>query len=270
MMKITSNRREDILKRKAEYEEDVARRVAQVEKEEREFRDAEDAVTNPVKAMLADIAAKYPRLDVEIRVERGGRFGDHGIRVEIHVNDRDVHDTSKSLSWNYDAYINDGEVVRETGSWSGLNAVTPEQLEHLEQSVAFLKELANLDWMGILNKDMPKYKDYLKTDDPRYDRNKPDFDAELDQVEIEDIIGQRKMIEVKPFSTSWYYSDRLRTNPNVFVAILKDSGSQYTIIECPKRSFENGEGSKYFDANNYHRVKKEAIKPVKPLNIQDV
>lgn len=269
MMKITSNRREDILKRKAEYEEDVARRVAQVEKEEQEFRDAEATVTNPVKAMLADIAAKYPRLDVEIRVERGGRFGGEGIRVEIHVNDRDVHDKSKALSWNYDAYINDGEVVRETGSWSGLNAVTPEQLEHLEQSVAFLKELANLDWMGILNKDMPKYKDYLKTDDPRYDRNKPDFDAELDQVDIEDIIGQRKMIEVKPFSTSWYYSDRGR-NPNVFVAILKDSGSQYTIIECPKSSFENGEGSKYFDRNNYHRVKKDVIKPVRPLNIQDV
>ena len=269
-MKITSNRREDILKRKAEYEEDVARRSKQVEEEERAYEEAELAVTNPVKAMLADILAKYPRLSAEIRVERGGRFGGEGIRVEIRVNDRDVHDKSKALSWNYDAYINDGEVIRETGSWSGLQAVTPEQLEHLEQSVACLKELSTLDWEGILNKTMPNYKDYLHTMDPRYDRNKPDFDAELAQVELEDIIGQRKMIEVQPFTTSWYYNDRLRTNPNVFVAILKDSGSQYTIVECPKRSFENGEGSKYFDANNYHRVKKEAIKPVKPFNIQDV
>lgn len=268
-MKITSNRRDDILKRKAEYEEDAARRKAEHEAEERAFYDAEATVTNPTKAMLADIAARYPRLDTEIEVERGA-FGADGIRVKIHVNDRDVHDKFKSLSWNYDAYINDGEVVRETGSWSGLQAVTPEQLEHLEQSVDFLKELSGLDWNGILNKTMPKYRDYVHTDDPRYDRNKPDFDAELEQLDLEELIGKRKMVEVNPFTSSWYYNDRLRVNPNVFVAILKDSGSQYTIIEAPKREVENGSGGKYFDANNYHRVKKDVIKPVRPLNVQDV
>jgi len=200
------------------------------------------------------------------------RFGSDGLRVEIKVNDRDVHDKSKSLSWNYDAYINDGEVVRETGSWSGLNAVTPEQLEHLEQSVECLKELSTFDWDNVLRRSMPRYRDYLKTPDPRYDRDKPDFDAELAQAEIDDIVGQRKMIEVKPFTSSWYYNPRVSEayQKNVFVAVLKDSGSQYTIVECPRYEYENGEASKCYDRGNSHRVKKEQLKPVNPINIIEV
>ena len=262
-MKITANRKEDILRRKAEYEADVEKRKSEYDAQEQKYYEAEEAVFAPVRSELEDMLKKYPRLESEVRVETAP-FRRNGLRVCIRVNDRDVHDKKKALSWNYDAYLGDeGEVVRETGSWSGLQAVTDEQLEQLEQSLQALKELKDLDWNGLLNRSLPNFRDYITVDDPRYDRNKPDFDKELREAEIEDIIGQRKMILVKQFPGSWYWKDH-------YVAITRDSGSQYTIVECPMGEYEAGNASKFFDAGQSHRVKKEQIVPVQPINIIDV
>lgn len=269
-MKITANRKEDILRRKAEYEEDVARRIAQVEKEEQEFREAEYAVTDPVKHEIEKLFEKYPTLHAEVRVE-SAPFRQAGLRVQVSVNEREKFSDSTAISWSYDVYLNDnGEVKRETNSWSGMQAVTADQLRQLEETVAVLKELLEVDWASLLNKEMPRYRDYLKTDDPRYERDRPNFNRELAEAEMEDIIGQRKMIEVKPFSGSWYYDARYRANKNVFIAIIKDSGSQYTIKECPMYEYNAGNASKYFDDASAHRVKKASIVPVSPINIIDV
>lgn len=274
-MKITANRKEDILRRKAEYEADVAKRQAEYDAQYEEYGRAQEAVYAPVREQLEDMFKKYPRLDTEINVEDAS-FRGPGLRVGIRVNDRDVHDKKKALSWNYDAYLGkDGEVIRETGSWSGLNAVTEEQLEQLEQSLQALKELKDLDWRGLLDKTMPDYKDYIKIRNPSWERDKPDFKKELREAELEEIIGQPKWIEVDPFPSSWYYpkSSMFRAN-NVYVAIVKDSGSQYTIKEMSKYEYNNSEdkaefAKKKFENTSDHRVKKDQIKPVEPINIVD-
>lgn len=262
-MKITANRKEDILRRKAEYEADAERRRKQVEEEEHNFHVAELAVTEPVKQEIEKIFSKYPTLHANVTVERAP-FRQLGLRVRIDVNEREKFENSTALAWDYDVYLTEeGDVKRETSSWSGMQAVTSDQLKNLEETVAVLKELLDVDWKSILNKTLPNYRDYLKTDDPRYDRNKPDFDRELMEAEIEDIIGQRKMIKVKEFPSSWYGRDH-------YIAILKDSGTQYTIKECPMYSYEEGQASKIFDQGESHRVKKSQIVPVKPIDIIDV
>ncbi len=277
-MKITANRKEDILRRKAEYEADVARRQAEYDAQYDEYDRAQEAVYAPVREQLEEMFKKYPRLDTEIRVE-DAPFRSPGLRVGIRVNDRDVHDQKKALSWNYDAYLGkDGEVIRETGSWSGLNAVTEEQLEQLEQSLQVLKELKDLDWKGLLDKTLPDYKDYITVKNPSWERDKPDFKKELREAELEEIIGQPKFIEVNAFPSSWYYpnSTRISRPSNVYVAIVKDSGSQYTIKEMSKWQYDNKDeadraefAKSTFDKTSGHRVKKDQIVPVEPINIVD-
>lgn len=266
-MKITSNKKEDILKRKAEYEAEQALKQKEYDEQYDKWEQAREAVFDPVKKELEELFAKYPLLDADITVE-DGRFGEDSLRVRISCNE--INKSDSALSWSYDAYFNKGELIRETNSWSGMTAVTKDQVAELEQCVGVLKELVDLDWDGLLKRDLPKYSDYITVSDPKYGP-KPDFNKELQEAEIEDIIGERKLIEVKPFSGSWYSDpNKSRWANNVFIGIIKDSGSQYTIIECPKSAYERGEASKYFDSASTHRVKKDSIVVQKPINIVEV
>lgn len=273
-MKITANRKEDILRRKAEYEADFNRRKAQYESEEETFREAQYAVADPVKQELESLFDKYPTLHARVEVDPWGRFGSgRGMAVRINVNDNEKFSDDIALAWDYSAYIGkDGEPVRETSSWSGMKAVTKSQLQNLEETLAVLKELSTLDWSALLDRAMPEMKDYITVKNPEWEA-KPDFKKELREAELEDIIGERKLIEVKAFPSSWYYpSYQMRVIPNVFVAIVKDSGSQYTIKEVPKYTMDRGidEVKKAFDSTSSHRVKKDQIVPIEPINIVEI
>lgn len=273
-MKITSSRKEDILRRKAEYEADFRRRKAQYESEEETFREAQYAVADPVQQELESLFAKYPTLHARVQVDPWGRFGSRrGMAVSITVNDMEKFSDDTALAWNYSAYIGeDGEPVRETSSWSGMKAVTESQLKNLDETLAVLKELSTLDWSALLDRAMPAREDYFTVKNPEWEA-KPDFKRELREAELEDIIGERKLIEVKAFPSSWYYpSYQTRVIPNVFVAIIKDSGTQYTIKEVSKYTMDRGmdEVKERFDNEATHRVKKSQIVPVDPINIIDV
>ncbi len=268
-MRITSSRKEDILRRKAEWEADYNRRKAEHEQQYENYRHATYDAMTPTREALEKLMAKYPLLQSNVRVDEG-RFGSPGISVRIDVNENNKFAENVSLSWDYNAYLDkDGEVLRETSSWSGMKAVTADQLADLEQSLNCLKELASLDWKALLNVTMPEWKDYIITTDPSY-RDRPDFDKELEEAELEDIIGERKMIEVKPFSGSWYSDPNSRWARNPFIAIIKDSGSQYTIIEAPHSIAENKNGGEYFDRDQTRRVKKANIHLATPINIINV
>lgn len=273
-MKITANRKEDILKRKAEYEADVAKRQEQHEAEEERYRDAQRAVTEPVKKEVEDIFSKYPLLHARVRVDPYGKWDTKGMSIRIDVNEDSKFEDDTALAWSYEVYLdNNGEPIRETNSWSGMKAVNADQLANLEQTLSVLKELLNIDWKALLDRALPEYQDYVHTRNPRYDSDKPDFDKELREAEMDDIIGQRKLIEVKAFPSSWYYpSYKMRNPPNVFVAIVKDSGTQYTIKEVSSNTMQRGmdDVKRVFDENSAHRVKKDQIIPVMPINIVDI
>lgn len=275
-MKITSSRKDDIIRRRDEFDRRKKEYEDIHEEEYNRYRTAQYEVTEGAKRELEDIMAPYKFSDLEIRVE-DGRFSGPGIHVSIRVHDRNVHDKHKALSWTYEASLGEeGEVIRETSSWSGLQAVTSEQLDDLENTLKCLKMLAGLDWEKFLNRSMPNWQDYVKTTLPEDLRRRPDFESEIRHAELEDLVGARKFVEVLPFNSSWYEgSDKWGRRGNVYVAIVKDSGSQYTIKECPRAYVEKpdeypGEVKKMFDSGDTHRVKKSQIIPVEPLHVIDV
>lgn len=268
-MKITANRKDDILRRRQEWDDNYNRLNKQNEDEIERYHQAQQDAFKPVEEFLTNLLSKYNLLQIRVDVE-AGMFGQRGIRVRLNCDEHRKFQDKVSLSWSYDAYLDkDGEVKRETSSWSGMNAVTSDQLDHLTQCLDCLRTLASLDWRNILDRQMPDWKDYVVTKVPsRNDR--PNFEQELTDAELEDVIGKNKLVEVSPFTSSYFYDNRFRRNSNVFIQIIRDSGSQYTIKEVPAAAVTNREVDRYVQDNTYmHRVKKAQIKPVQPLNIVD-
>lgn len=237
-MKIIATRKEDILRRKAEYDAKVAEYEADQQTRRRNYRQAENAVTEPVRQFLYDTLAQFDLLDFEIDVHQNFRAlsRDSGLNVSIRCNERDKFADTSALSWNYDCYIEeDGEVKKESGSWSGLKATTAAQLDSLKQTVAALELLNSLDWYEILNKEMPKYSDYFDGGVERPER--VDFNKELQEAEIEDVIGQNILVKVGGIS------EYGRTP--VWARFIKETPTQYQIeiIDdwTKKRLEESGE-----------------------------
>ena len=102
-----------------------------------------------------------------------------------------------ALSWSYKAALSsDGEVIKETNSWSGLKAVTESQMQSLTETLEALKYLNSIDWKVLLNKTLPNYKDYRKTDVSKYaGRNTPNFDRMLIEADIEDAISKPTLLK---------------------------------------------------------------------------
>lgn len=90
--------------------------------------------------------------------------------------------------------MSDGELKKETGSWSGLQACTIDQIENLKQCVGALEDLNNIDWKSLLNVPEINRDDFYnyerENEAPEYD-----YDTELKLELLRDILGQDKAIE---------------------------------------------------------------------------
>ena len=157
--RITAGKREDILKRKAEYEAKRAEYEADRAERVHKFGMAEYDVINPIKERLESDLSIFNLLQFVVRVER--HYGGKGVRVRIECNENRKFDDSSALAWSYDVRLtDDGDVKRESSSWSGMKAVTPEQVNSLKQTVAAVEYLLYVDWASLINVTMPKYKHY--------------------------------------------------------------------------------------------------------------
>ena len=230
-MKITCNRRDDILKQKSEYEAQRAERQARYDEQEQRFYQAENDITSMVEDEIRHQLSRFKALNFNVRVTRS-RLGGDGLSVRVECNENEKFDDNVALAWNYNAKLNrNGEVEKETSSWSGLKATTADQLESLTQTLEALKYLNSVDWAKVLNKEMPKYKDYITEDDPRYDRDKPDFDSMLMQADLEDAIGNPNIL----ISGEAGSSSSFRNGVPVYYKILRETPKQYEVTEYHKR-----------------------------------
>ena len=264
---IRADRRADIIRQRDEYEANYNRMKEQNEKEAQAFTEANDAVTRPISQSLEDMFKQFDRLQVDIDVDTYGHWrSKNPIQVRIRVNDRNHFESA--LSWNFDVQISsEGEVIKETGSWSGLSATTEDNLEELQQTLSALRLLNNMDWATILNKKLPDPGDYYKSPYPnRNDR--PNFEQMLMEEDLKDIIGKPAAIKVENWPSSGWRGSY------VWIQILKETPSQYTARvfwggsspEDIRSRIERGEAM-----NTYtQRVRKSSIKPVTPTEIVEL
>ena len=262
-MKITCTKRDDILKRKKEYEADRSQRQARFDAQHKNFMDESlsrrKTIENAVKNLLA-----HTGLEIRINVDYAS-FSNPSYKIEI-IDEDDMHNPDKSLAWRWNVYITDkGEVTKESSSWSGLNAVSKKNIDNLKAIVAVLEKLNDIDWKSVLSVTPPNYNDYITEKNPKWDRDVPDFDKELLEVDIEDIIGTEKGVFRN--SGSKYYRG------NVYSVIVKQSGSQYTVADVPAFTVENNRSvdiSSKIESESYRISKDKFFQGlVKPLQIHD-
>ena len=172
------------------------------------YRTAQLNQFQPIKDYIEKLLSKYNLLDINVYVDRN--WGDAiEVRVQCAENSRSE---ATSLRWDYKATLmSNGELKKETGSWSGLQACTIDQIENLKQCVGALEDLNNIDWKSLLSVtpiNWDDYYNYEKEDEtPEYD-----YDTELKLELLRDILGQDKAIEfVHPKLEQLFWTWRLNT-----------------------------------------------------------
>lgn len=241
-MKITSSKLDDIRKAKEEWDAETDRRDA-IRKEERQrYKKATDEVIAPVEYKISSALRKFDSLDFEIRGEiASGYRGSRGLEFRINCNESRVHDENSALSWNWSVSVNsEGDIVKDSGSWSGLNATTEENMKSLRQSVEALEYLNSLNWNELIDVATPDYENYFT--DQEYRGNRPNFEQQMKEAEVESYVGTNTML--LGYSMPEYESRWNRSVKTWFI-ILSETPKQYKVGELSaymvKNYFENGE-----------------------------
>lgn len=248
---LAASRREEILKRKSEYDRLQQEWTDRQEERESRFRKDEAAALAPIQEELEKGLGRFSALEFNIRVDSWYR---DGVRVNIQCNEYTKFDEDVALSWSYEAHIGkDGEVERETSSWSGMKATTEKQLKSLRQTVSALEYLNDIDWKALLSVKLPRYSDYYDAEDRAPE--KQDFRKELLEADLQDLIGTNKIVKVHNFESSGWRGD-------LWLKILRETPSQYEVTVIPNYAVSNGTENSYLGDRMYtQRVRKINVKP---------
>ena len=114
----------------------------------------------------------------------------------------------------------EGDIKKESGSWSGLSATTPEQIANLKESVRVIEILNNLDWNELLTVEFPNFDDYVKTEVPE----RENFEEQLLEADVEDAAEQGLLI--KGHGYKWY-----APRATVFYNVLNMTDKSFRVQE---------------------------------------
>ena len=214
---------------------------------------------------------RFPALHFKVNADRAtwGRGRVEGIRVQIYCNENEKFQDDVALAWRWEATIDhNGQVEKTSSSWSGLSACTPDQMESLRQTVAALELINGIDWDRVLRVALPKYEDY---DTPKLERPEPemDYNKELKDAELEELIGQNKAIKILNWSGSGYNGEY------AWIRIVSQTPSMYTVNVASDGWRWGGktpeEVVSAFQDNTYTvRVRKSSVTIAQPVTIVDL
>lgn len=230
-MKITARKRDDILRDKAAYEAAKAKRHAEYNKQQEAYAEARYRVMSDIKSAIeSELGNHVDEVRIDIQVWNN---------IEVKVDNGDNPFGPSALSWNWSVKLNsDGNVVKDSGSWSGLSAVTPEQIQDLRNTADILEILNSIDWRTLLNTKVPSYEDYITMKDPSFETPERNYDAELKEADIEDIIGDENAAVFVGTALPDYFRG------TEYVVLTKETPKRFNVIVFPESQLDrwkNGE-----------------------------
>lgn len=218
-MKILCSRRDEIIKQRDEYDEDYRHRMdaydAQYSKYDRATNDIAQNIKSQITAGLSKFNLEF---DVRVYATYSRKYDNSVYEVNISCNEGNKFSAGSALSWTYTVRVDNREVIAETNSWSGLKATTREQLNSLHETLSALEYLNSVDWVSLLNDKYPRYKDYITEPYPNKS-DRPNFEQQLLEAEIEDAIGKRILFKGK--------SER---GADVWYMFVAETPKQYKVV----------------------------------------
>ncbi len=222
-MKIYAARRDELIAERDAYDAETQQYQNRVDEGERRWRRDTNAIADAIKEEVIE-AIGDTSLQLDVYVHMGWN---HGYEVNVKANEHNKFEDNVALSWSWDASIDtDGSLKKDSGSWSGLKAITSEQIADLEESVRVMKILNSMDWERILKRAVPSTSDYISDEDRQSIRdrknNRRDFDTEIFEAELEDAIAAGEWIKMNGRPGTDYYRESRRGD--YYVKIDKMTG----------------------------------------------
>lgn len=252
--------RVDDLKKEAEtYDAKRSEAEKMRNSEKLEYRNAVSLLTKSIEKSILAKLASCNTSDINIQINQS--FGDE---FEIIINNgENPHNKSQGLSWNWRVSVDyDGNIKKDSGSWSGLKAITKEQINDLRNTVEILSILNDMNWkdvFDVIRKNYPEYEDYIKTEVPKT-RN---FDKEIEEAEIDECVGNTNLAIEGEKGASKYFSIM---RPFYYI-IEKETPSQFRVQEVAFN--DNMTEAEFGDVYNIKKDKfYSCIK--RPLNIIEI
>ena len=184
---------------------------------------------------------------LEIRVRHEGQYG-HGDNDNV------------ALKWDWDIEIHSSSVKHSTNSYSGLNAVTKENLKELQESVSVMEKLAAIpdsvfiELRSGVNEAMPDIVTELGPEPERVDN------SSFFWRKVAALAGTDQAVETELL----YFNSRGRHRDTVYYQIVKVTAKMVVVNEI----CENVYGEVY-SVSEGTRISKQkfADNVVQPLNI---
>ena len=195
-------------------------------------------IEDNVRSNLEQVLPYSDLIDINVSRDYNWRSDKPYLSVKISY---DLNKTkNQSLAWSYSVGLDeDDNVKKESGSWSGLNAVTQEQLDDLEKSIEILKKLNIIDWESIVKTDVPSVADYVTTETlPEKDFTFEQFNADLEDFVGQDVIFISKYLLDNPKN---YYGSKY----GYIIKRLTNKRVEYTPIYNPVVEIKNKDFTGY-------------------------
>lgn len=191
---------EDITKRRDEYDAETQKLQDTYDEQKAAFNQARYNQEKEIEKMIADKIGSTS-LNLQIRADYWGNYGADGWSIRIQCNENNKFDDNVALAWNWEVGLDsEGKIKKDSSSWSGLKAVTAEQIADLEESVRVIKILNNIDWAEILNTPKIKVHEFVDNENTTalYSRQKerPDFEKELADARLAELVGKDVLVEL--------------------------------------------------------------------------
>ena len=167
---IYAERKEDILKAQAEWQERYNARKAEYDAQIVQYESARADWQNQVDAAIREEFKEYISNlklgTVSITVKRGELISNTSVEITYSSN-------TCALDWSYKIRLNiEGKIFKDSSAWTGLRATTPEEADDLLASAQFIRAIVNFDWGSLLQKindEAPRYKNIVTINNPECD-----------------------------------------------------------------------------------------------------
>lgn len=188
---------------------------------------------------------------LEIRVRHEGQYG--------------RGDNNVALKWNWDIEIHSSSVKHSTNSYSGLNAVTKENLDELQESVSVMEKLAAIPDSTFIklrsevNEALPDIVTELGPEPERVD-NRSFF-----WRKIEALAGTDQAVESEGYTYN-YKSSEKNTIYYQIVKVTEKSVVVNELVEYPDEVLIVSEGKRM----SKHKFEDNVVRPLKIVDVIDL